>query len=728
MDAAPEQMDVEPIIEAEGVLERIVYENPENGFFVGRMRLPGAVDLLTVVGNLMAVSTGETIRVRGRTVDDRRWGKQLRIESYETILPNSVEGIEKYLGSGLVRGIGPAYAKRLVQAFGAETLRVIDQQPQRLRAVEGIGPKRAEQIRAAWMSQKAIQSIMIFLQGHGVTTGQAVRIYKAYGDKAVAILRADPYRLAEDIDGIAFAGADRIARQLGIAPDAPARLDAGLRHTLWRAQGEGHVFLPEAVLLQQAADLLGASEAACATRLVDLVKEGKVVREGDALYLPALHGAEAGCAALLKRLLRTPFDPPAIQVENALKWVEKSLQIALAPEQQDAVRRGITEKVLVITGGPGTGKTTVLRALLAILERKGVSFVLAAPTGRAAKRMEEATGRNASTLHRLLEFSPQQGNFTHNEGNPLYLDMLVIDEASMVDEYLLHATLRALPAFARLLIVGDVDQLPSVGAGNVLGDIIASNVVPTVRLKTVFRQAAEGGIVPAAHTINVGAYPRFNTSDFMLVERRTPPQAVETILEIVANRIPARFGLDPRRDVQVLSPMRRGDAGANRLNEALQAALNPDGAPLPRAGGLRVGDKVMQVRNNYELDVFNGDTGVVRSLHAEAGEIEVDFGDRVIIYPLDELDNLALAYATTVHKSQGSEYPAVVLALLPQHFMLLQRNLLYTAVTRGKQLVVIVGDSKALRSAIRNADTMRRHTRLAERLRNTPDSGPPEVN
>jgi len=720
MESPPQQMDVEPLVEAEGVLERIVYENTENGFFVGRLRVAGEVDLLTVVGNLMAVSTGETIRLRGRFIDDRKWGKQLRIESYETILPSSIEGIEKYLGSGLVHGIGPAYAKRLVQAFGAETLRVIDQQPQRLRGVEGIGPKRAEQIRAAWVSQKAIQSIMIFLQGHGVTTGQAVRIYKAYGDAAVAILRADPYRLAEDIDGIAFGGADRIARQLGIALDAPARLDAGLRHTLWRAQGEGHVFLPESEILRNAAELLAMPEDALRPRLGVLVSQAKLVREGDALYLPTLHTAESGCATLLKRLLRTPFDPPKIQVENALKWAEKTLDLALAPEQQDAVRRGITEKLLVITGGPGTGKTTVLRAILAILERKAVAFVLAAPTGRAAKRMEEATGRDASTLHRMLEFSPQTGGFTHNEHNPLHLDMLVVDEASMVDEYLLHATLRALPPFARLLIVGDVDQLPSVGAGNVLFDIIASGSVPTVRLQTVFRQAADGGIVPAAHAINLGHYPKFNTTDFMLIERRDPAQAVATILEIVAHRIPARFALDARRDIQVLSPMRRGDCGANRLNEALQDALNPGGTPVPRGVGFRVGDKVMQVRNNYELDVFNGDTGIVRSLHEDAGEIEVDFGDRAVLYPLDELDNLSLAYATTVHKAQGSEYPAVVLAMLPQHFMLLQRNLLYTAITRGKRLVIIVGDTKAIRAAIRNAHTTRRHTHLAERLRNAP--------
>lgn len=718
MDLLPEQTDLEPIVQVEGVLERIVYENPENGFFVGRLHVEGNPDLVTVVGNLMAVSAGETIRVRGRIIDDRKWGKQLRIESYETILPNSAEGIEKYLGSGLVKGIGPAYAKRLVQAFGVETLRVIDEQPKRLRAVEGIGPKRAEQIRTAWAGQKAIQSIMIFLQGHGITTAQSVRIYKTYGDGAVAVLRADPYRLAEDIDGIGFAGADRIARQLGIAVDAPARLEAGLKHALWRAQGEGHVFLPEAALLQSAAELLGVEPATLQPWLVQLVSSGKMIREGEALYSPLMHAAETGCARLLKRLLQTPFDPPPINVVNAVKWAEKTLGIALSPEQEEAVRRGITEKVLVITGGPGTGKTTVLRSILAVLEKKAVSFVLAAPTGRAAKRMTEATGRDAGTLHRLLEWSPQSGGFVRNEHNPLHTDLIVVDEASMVDEFLMHALLRAAPPFARLLLVGDVDQLPSVGAGNVLFDVLASNAVPAVWLKTVFRQAAQGGIVPNAHAINEGRYPEFNTTDFMFIERRDPAQAVATVIEIAAKRLPAKFGLDPLRDVQILSPMRRGECGVERLNAALHEALNPNGAPVGRSG-LCAGDKVMQVRNNYELDVFNGDTGIITRAIEEAGEIEVDFGDRAVIYPLDELDNLTRAYATTVHKSQGSEYPAVILTLLPQHFMLLQRNLLYTAVTRGKRLVIIVGDPKAVRSAVRNADTTRRHTHLAERLRNS---------
>lgn len=720
--AQPEQMDVEPIAQVEGVLERIVYENPENGFFVGRLKVAGEFDLVTVVGSLMAVSAGETIRVRGRWVEDKRWGRQLRVESYETVLPNSVEGIEKYLGSGLVKGIGPAYAKRLVEAFGAETLRVIDTQPQRLRAVEGIGPKRADQIRAAWASQKAIQSIMIFLQGHGITTAQAVRIYKVYGDGAVAVLRADPYRLAEDIDGIAFGGADKIARQLGVAVDAPSRLDAGLRHALWKAQGEGHVYLPEHALLRAAAELLGVEEGALQPRLTELVSGEKLIRAGDALYLPGMHAAETGCAKLLKRLLQTPFDPPQIHVENALKWAEKTLGIALSPEQQEAVRRGITEKVLVITGGPGTGKTTVLRSILAILERKSVAFVLAAPTGRAAKRMQEATGRDAGTLHRLLEWSPQIAGFAHNEGNPLHTDMIVVDEASMVDEFLMHALLRAMPPFARLLIVGDVDQLPSVGAGNVLFDILMSNVVPAVWLKTVFRQAAQGGIVPAAHAINEGRYPEFNTSDFMLIERRTPPEAVATIVEIVSKRLPQKFGFDPVRDIQVLSPMRKGECGVVALNAALREALNPKGAAIGHSG-LCVGDKVMQARNNYELDVYNGDLGLITKQIPEAEEIEVDFGDRKVVYPMDELDNLVPAYATTVHKSQGSEYPVVVLAMLPQHYMLLQRNLLYTAVTRGKRLVIIVGDPKAVRSAVRNADTAKRFTHLAGLLRNQPIEG-----
>ena len=712
------QLDVEPLVTLEGTVERIVYESAETGFFVGRLRVQGQAELQTFVGNLMAVSVGETVRLRGRWVEDKKFGRQLRIESFETILPNTVVGIEKYLGSGLIEGIGPTFAKRLVKAFGVETLRVIDEQPQRLRSVPGIGKKRAAQIREAWASQRAIQSIMIFLQGHGISTAQAVKIYKTYGDGAVAVLRENPYRLADDISGIAFRGADKIAAQLGIAKDAPERLAAALLHVLRNAMGNGHVYLGGEELRGAAGELLGAAPDALEQPLAALAARDAVVRESEAIFLPAMYAAERGVAERLKRLAATPCEAVPIHIENALRWVEKTQAIALSPEQHEAIRLGVQEKVMVITGGPGTGKTTVINSLLAILEKKGLSFLLAAPTGRAAKRMEGATGREARTIHRLLEYSPKKSGFQRNENNPLDTDLVVIDETSMVDVQLMHCLLKAIPPFTRLVLVGDVDQLPSVGAGNVLFDIIASQIVLVVCLRTVFRQAAHSAIVTNAHRINEGKFPVFNTDDFFLIERRDPVRAQETVVELVTKRMPDKFGLDPLRDIQVLAPMHRGEAGVTRLNEALREALNPHGEPVSRKH-LRKGDKVMQLRNNYNLDVYNGDVGIISLVDAEAAELEVTFDDdRVALYRFDEVDNLGLAYAATVHKAQGSEYPAVVLPLLPQHYMMLQRNVLYTGVTRGKRLVIIVGDPKAVGMAVRNSKIARRNTRLAERLRN----------
>ncbi len=709
---------MQPLVSLEGMVERIVYESEDTGFFVGRMRTSDSHEPVTFVGNLMAISEGETIRVTGRWVDDKKFGRQIRVEAYETVVPNTIEGIERYLGSGLIEGIGPVFAKRLVGAFGAETLRVIDEQPARLRRVPGIGKKRADQIRAAWASRKAIQSIMIFLQGHGVSANQAVKIYKHYGESAVAVLRENPYRLAQDISGISFRGADKIAARLGVAKDSSSRIKAGMLHVLSEAMNDGHVFLQEEELVASASELLEIPLEKLKQPLLELVARQEAIREKDTLYLPGIHAAETGCAKLLKRLLVTPYDPVPIQVEKAIQWVEKKEAIALSAEQQEAVRIGVTTKVMVITGGPGTGKTTVIKSLLAILEKKGVSFLLTAPTGRAAKRMEAATGHGARTIHRLLEYSPKKGGFARDENNPLDTDLVVADEMSMVDAPLMHALLNALPPFCRLILVGDVDQLPSVGPGNVLFDIIASQTVPVVRLKTVFRQAAQSGIVSNAHVINEGKYPAFNDSDFVFIKRLDAKGALDTVLELVTRRIPAKFGLDPFRDIQVLAPLRRGDAGVTRLNEALQEALNPKGAPIARRG-LRCGDKVMQLRNNYELDVYNGDVGVITLADEEAKELEVTFDDRVVLYRYEDLDDLALAYAATVHKAQGSEYPAVVLLFLPQHYMMLQRNVLYTAITRGKKLVVIVGDAKAVGMAVRNCKIARRNSSLAERLRNT---------
>lgn len=706
-------------MQVEGIVDRIVYESAETGFFVARMRDNRSGELITFVGNLAAVSAGETIRVWGRWVNDPRFGRQLRMERYETILPSTVHGIEKYLGSGLIPGIGREFAKRLVKAFGVDTLRVISEEPKRLQSVEGIGRKRAAQIRESWERQRAIQSIMLFLQGHGIGVSQAVRIYKRYGDKAVAVLRENPYRLAQDIAGIAFRSADKIAEQLGVARNAPQRIEAGLLYLLDRAGDSGHVFMRVENLVKDAGELLGIEEGAEAfeAALSKLELRDQIVREQDAVFPRRLWEAEAESAKLLKRLISSPGEKVPIKTEKAIEWVEKTRKIKLSDEQREAIRTAIQEKVLVITGGPGTGKTTVLNGILAIFHAKNVSMELAAPTGRAAKRMEAATGREARTIHRLLEFSPKEGGFQRNASNPLKTELIVIDEASMVDITLMHNLLLAVPRHARLILVGDVDQLPSVGPGNVLMDIIASQAVPVVWLKTVFRQAAQSGIISNAHRINKGLQPEFNTTDFFFVERKDPVKAMKTVVQLVAERMPAKFGFDPKRDIQVLAPMRRGEAGVTRLNEALQQALNPNAAPIERHP-FGMGDKVMQLSNNYELDVFNGDVGIITAVDDDIREAQISYDDRAVLYGFDDLDEVGLAYASTVHKAQGSEYPAVVLPMVTEHYLLLQRNILYTAVTRASKLVVIVGDPKAVGLAVRNIRQTKRNTRLGDRLAN----------
>lgn len=707
-----------PEEQIQGVLERIVFENPENGFFVGRLRVKDTDLIVPFVTALAAVSPGETVRLTGQWVENRRFGRQFKASSVEIIEPSSREGIEKYLCSGLIPGIGKIYAKRLVEAFGEKTFQVISETPAKLKTVPGIGPKRAQQIETAWKAHRALQSIMVFLQSHGISTAHAFRIYKQYGDSAAAVVRNNPYQLARDITGIGFHKADIIARTMGIPPDAPSRITAGIMYALDHANENGHVFFTTQELRQTAAELLGLREESLIPVMSELAESRQIIVERDSWYLPPLYHAERGCADKIKRLLRSPFEPIAIHLDNALKWVEKNVRMSLSEEQREAVHMGINAKVLVITGGPGTGKTTVIRSLISIFQAKGVSFLLGAPTGRAAKRMEAATGYEAQTIHRMLDFSPVTGQFQRNSNNPLDSDLLIVDESSMVDIHLAYALLSALKPTARLILVGDVDQLPSVGPGNFLFDIIASDGIPVVRLHTVFRQAAQSGIIVNAHRINRGEMPLFNTDDFFLIERSEPQKALDTIVEVVAKRLPRKFNLDPIRDIQVLAPMRRGIAGVENINAALRTHLNPTPHCIPHCP-FTVGDKVMQIKNNYTLDVYNGDIGIVSLIDPDAREVEVRFEDeRRVLYPLDELDNLVPAYGITVHKSQGSEYPAVVLAFLSQQYMMLQRNVLYTAITRGKKLVVIVGSAKAIATAVRNKHVAQRNSNLSDRIRN----------
>ncbi|MBI4509763.1 MAG: ATP-dependent RecD-like DNA helicase [Deltaproteobacteria bacterium] len=716
----------------EGSIERVVYEDPESRFAVARLRVVKKPEAVTIVGHLLGMQAGSQVRLLGRWTVDKKYGEQFRVETCQQVVPATVAGIEKYLGSGLIPGIGPELAKRIVSFFGTATLEVIENQPDRLTEVEGIGRVRASRIQKGLTEHKELQEVMVFLQGHGVSPSQAVRIYKQYGKAAISLVRENPYRLALDVWGIGFKTADAIARKLGIDKASPARAEAGILHQLGELAEEGHVHVPEHELVAQVERELDIDPAMARGAVERLAPTGRVVREvlgerGECLSLRALWDAEVRAAASLARLIENPAPPVAISVDKAIAWFEKEQQVELAAQQKEAIRATIQEKVVVITGGPGVGKTTIVNAILCILAKKGCRVALAAPTGRAAKRLAEATSRTAMTLHRLLEFNPRGGRFERNEASPLDVDMVVVDEASMVDVLLAASLLAAIPSHAKVVLVGDVDQLPSVGPGRVLADVIASRAVTVVQLTEVFRQAAQSAIVTNAHRIHRGELPNVATgetaSDFYFIERDEPKDVLNVLLALLAERIPKRFGLDPARDVQVLTPMHRGDVGSQNLNRALQARLNP---PRPGVAELtrgqrvfRVGDKVMQVRNDYDKEVFNGDIGLVTDVvkDDEGEQVVVELDGRQVPYAVDELDCLVHAYAVTVHKSQGSEYPAVVIPVVTQHFLLLQRNLLYTAVTRGKKLVVLVGSRKALGIAVRTDDTRLRWTWLAARLR-----------
>ena len=709
-----------------GLVERVTYHNAENGFCVLRVKARGQRDLVAVVGHAAAISAGEFISATGLWTTDREHGLQFKAAQVTTTQPTTLEGIEKYLGSGMIRGIGPVYARALVQAFGEQVFDLIEQEPGRLREVTGIGAKRAARIVAGWAEQKAVREIMLFLYAHGVGTSRAVRIFKTYGQDAVALITENPYRLARDIRGIGFRTADQVAARLGIEKTATVRVRAGLSFGLAEATGQGHCGLPVADLTRATAALIEVDaelvEAALALELRDGDLVADTVDDEPCVFLTGLYRSEQAIAGRLRALADGLPPWPAIDATRAIPWVEARTGLALAPSQAAALRRALAAKVLVITGGPGVGKTTLVNSILKVLAAKGVVVALCAPTGRAAKRLTESTGLDARTIHRLLEADPKTGGFKRGEAHPLDCGLLVVDECSMVDVPLMRALLQALPDGAALLLVGDVDQLPSVGPGQVLADVIASGAVPVIRLTEVFRQAARSRIVTNAHRINAGAMPELTAphgSDFFFVEADAPEDAARKLLAVVRDRAPARFGLHPVRDVQVLCPMNRGSLGARTLNVELQQALNPPGADRVERFGWSFGpgDKVMQVANNYERDVFNGDLGLVAAINLEEGVLTASFEGRAVEYGFGELDELVLAYATTIHKSQGSEYPAVVIPLATQHYAMLARNLLYTGVTRGKRLVVIVGSRRALAMAVRNGGARRRWSKLREWLR-----------
>jgi exodeoxyribonuclease V alpha subunit len=712
-----------------GLIERVTFHNEETGFAVLRVKVKGRRELATVVGSLASVSAGEWITAQGRWVRDSEHGLQLNATFLECTPPTSREGIEKYLGSGMIKGIGPVYAKKMVDKFGEEVLTIIEKASAALEEISGIGPERRRRIKDAWKEQKAIREIMVFLHSNGVSTSRAVRIFKTYGEQAIETVRANPYALAKDISGIGFKTADQIAEKIGIPKESIIRACAGVSHCLLEATNSGHCALPKEMLVDAAKGLLLIDETLIREALDRLLVNRELVEEqiGEhaLIFLPALRATEVGIAAKIRAMCSMPSTHPAIDIEKAIEWCEKKTGTQLAASQKEAIKKACESRVLIITGGPGVGKTTLINSLLLIFRAKKIKCLLCAPTGRAAKRLGDATGLEAKTIHRLLEFQPSSGGFTRNEERPLDCDLLVVDETSMVDVQLMHKLLKAVPANAHLILVGDVDQLPSVGPGMVLANLIESGVLPIVRLTEIFRQAAKSHIITNAHRINEGRMPEFSDktqeSDFYFVEREEPEAIQFTLIRLIKERIPAKWGFDPIGDVHVLCPMNRGSLGAREMNLQLQNALNPQRPDEPRVERFgwqfRIRDKVIQTENNYEKEVFNGDIGRIKTINPDEREVAIQFESREVIHDFGELDEVSLAYAISIHKSQGSEFPIVIVPVAMQHYMLLHRNLIYTAITRGKKMVVLIGQKKALGLAVRNNRTGERFSGLLERLR-----------
>lgn len=696
------------------VVERITYQNPENGYSVFRVKVKGYDDLVTLVGNLLDVPAGSVLLCQGEWRVDRKYGQQFQCSTWEEVMPATAYGIEKYLGSGLVKGIGPKFARLIVDRFGTGTIDVIETDIERLNEVHGIGPKRIAKIRESWEKQKDIKNVMLFLQGHGVSTAFAAKIYREYGKESVSKVQENPYRLADDIWGIGFKTADGIASKMGYGKDDPRRVRSGILYTLGQLADEGHCFATGEQLLGTAAELLDVGEEAIGAVLADMSGAGDVITDGEAIYLPPFHYAECGVARRLLAL-RNGNGSLFSEDEPELPRVEG---IVYDETQLEAVRLALKSKVMVLTGGPGTGKTTTTKAIIGALRSSGMKVLLAAPTGRASKRMSEATGMEAKTIHRMLEYNPKDG-YQRNADNPLTGDALIVDECSMIDILLMNNLLKAVPDGMRLILVGDIDQLPSVGAGNVLRDIIDSGAVPVIRLTRIFRQAQSSRIVMSAHAVNAGRLPDLSNgreTDFFFLREEDPEKVAESIVDLVGRRLPGAYGIGAD-SIQVLTPMQRGVVGAASLNIALQQSLNGNGDSLSRGGyTFRKGDRVMQLRNDYDKEVFNGDLGYITEVNLEDRVLKVDFDGREIEYDSTELDELSLAYATTIHKAQGSEYPVVVIPVMMNHFVMLQRNLIYTGITRARKVCVLIGQLKALSYAVRNLTVQKRNTRLKERL------------
>ena len=703
------------MIKMQCVVEHVTFQNPENGFAVLKTKVKGYSDLVTLVGYLMDIPAGSVLQVEGEWKVDKKFGTQFAVDTWMEVMPSTLYGIEKYLGSGLVNGVGPAFAKRIVQKFGIETIEVIETDSERLYEVEGLGKKRIEKILESWERQKDIKEVMLFLQGHGVSTSYAVKIYRNYGKTSIEKVKNNPYQLADDIWGIGFKTADSIASKMGYEKEDPRRCRSGILYTLNQLSNDGHVFAFQDQLITKAKDLVEAGEEALLKTLQQMIADGDVLVKDEAIYLPSLYCAEKGSADKLHELMIHPaiaakqLDLGMTTGKGGIEYDEVQLQ---------AIEKAVHSKVMVLTGGPGTGKTTTTQGIIAAYKSMGLEVLLAAPTGRAAKRMSEATGMPAKTIHRLLAFKPVEG-YQRNENNPLDGDVLIIDEASMIDILLFNSLLKAVPATMRVIFVGDIDQLPSVGPGNVLRDLIDSEKIPVVRLTRIFRQAQSSRIVMNAHRINQGVYPDVSNgkeTDFFFLSNEDPEKVIESVVDLVKNRLPNAYH-EKISNIQVLTPMHRGVVGADNLNTALQKALNPEGPSLARGGYVyREGDKVMQVRNNYDKDVFNGDIGFVQSIDLEERILIADFDGKLVSYEVTELDEVVLAYATTIHKSQGSEYPIVIIPILMTHFMMLQRNLIYTAITRSKKVCVLIGSPKALAYSVRNFIVNKRNSRLKDQI------------